>query len=560
MMKSMANEQRKPKKYHLAWIAGVIAVILLAIGIVPRVFRYSQLQANAAAERSSLPLVDVVRPIAAATSTSLDLPGTIEPIQQASINARATGYAQKVLVDIGDKVTAGQTLAIITAPDTDQETIQGQAELVQSQAALAQAEANKQSSEGILAEDQANLQHAEAAVETARASLTQLRDQLASAIRAKGEQVANLNEAQANLDLDRVTNERNQSLAKQGFVAKQMADQTLAQYKVGVATLSSAQAAVTATDSSIEAARASVAAGIDNVAQSVDDVHSAEATVRAAQSTVQSDQAAVNEAMAGVNADNANVQRLVALQNYEKVVAPFSGIVTARNIDPGSYISGGSSSPASTSIGSTSAGASSSGASAGGSSTAGSSATTTSGSSASGGLFTIADLDRVRVYINLPQEDAALLTDGTPTSITLPSVPGRTFQGVVVHSTVALDPVSRTLVAEIQLNNTNNLLRPGMFTTVQLKIPQASGILLVPDSALVTGTDGTQLTLVGPGNKLHFQNVEVGDDDGKNIEVLSGLQLTDRIVSSPANGFREGEKVQVQKPSGKKGGHKHAAA
>jgi len=233
-------------------------------------------------------------------------------------------------------------------------------------------------------------------------------------------------------------------------------------------------------------------------------------------------------------------------------------VVTARNIDAGAYISAGSGAGASTSVGSTSAGAGTSGSSASGSSSSGSSASTSSstGSSSSSGLFTIAQLDRLRVYINLPQADAGLLSDGTPAQISLPNVPGRTFSGVVLHSTVALDPNSRTLVAEIQINNPGGVLRPGMFSDVELTVPQPVGILLVPDSALVTGASGTQLTLLGPGNKLHFQNVQVGDDDGINIQILSGLKASDRIVSSPSNGFQEGEKVQVQKALPGAGGRK----
>ena len=559
----MAAENSPRKKFHLAWIAGIVAIILLAIGIVPRIFRSSELEASAAAEKKVLPIVEVDKATQSPRTSVLDLPGTIEPIEQTSVNARATGYAAKVLVDIGDRVVAGQTLALITAPDTDQETAQGRAQLVQSQAALAQSRATELAGNGTVAEDQSNLLQARATLETAHADVAQLQDELAQAIRAKGEQVASLNEDQANLDLDRITNVRNQDLAAQGFVSRQMADQTMAAYKVAVATVKSGEAAVAATDATIEAARAGLAAGRDNVKAAEESVASASSAVAVAQATVGSDAAAVNEAIAGVSADNANLQRLVVLENYEAVVAPFSGVVTARNIDPGAYISAGSSAGASSSVGSTSAGAGSSGSSAGGSNSSGSSASTssTTGSSSSSGLFTIAQLDRLRVYINLPQADAGLLSDGTPAQISLPNVPGRTFSGVVLHSTVALDPDSRTLVAEIQINNPGDVLRPGMFSDVQLTVPQPSGVLLVTDSALVTGAAGTQLTLVGPDNKLHFQNVSVGDDDGINIQILSGLKPTDRIVSSPSNGFREGEEVQIQASTpDKKGGKKHKGA
>jgi multidrug efflux pump subunit AcrA (membrane-fusion protein) len=264
---------------------------------------------------------------------------------------------------------------------------------------------------------------------------------------------------------------------------------------------------------------------------------------------MQSDKDAVSEAVAGVNANAANLERLAVLQNYERVVAPFSGVVTARNIDPGAYISSGGGASTSQAIGSSTAGSGTSGTAASGSSTTGGA----SGSSSSGaGLFTIADLNDLRIYISLPQADANLVKDGAKASISVASVPGRPFTGRVARSAIALDPDSRTLVAQIVMKNPRGLLRPGMFSDVRLRVPQARGILTVPDSALVTGADGTQLILVEPGNKLHFQDVVVGDDSGITLQILSGVSKTDKVVTSPANGFIEGEQVQVQEapPSG----------
>jgi RND family efflux transporter MFP subunit len=159
-------------------------------------------------------------------------------------------------------------------------------------------------------------------------------------------------------------------------------------------------------------------------------------------------------------------------------------------------------------------------------------------------LFTIARFDTLRVYFNLPQNEAALLIPGSRARITVQTFPGRIFYGIVAHSTVVLDPGSRTLVAEIDMINPKGILRPGMFAMVQLSIPQPRGVLLIPDSALVTGTSGTQVITVDSNNKLHFQKIQVGDDNGQEIEVLSGLSGNSSIVSAPSNGLTEGETVQ----------------
>ena len=159
----------------------VVVLVLLALGIIPRIRQQSAIAGDSAAVKKSHPIVNVIKPTESAATNVIDLPCTIEAAEQTAINARATGYVSKVLVDIGDKVAAGQSLAVISAPDTDQQTAQGRAQLVQSQASEAQAVANVSAMQGMLSQQQANLGHARAAYEQAKATVYQQDAQLAQA-------------------------------------------------------------------------------------------------------------------------------------------------------------------------------------------------------------------------------------------------------------------------------------------------------------------------------------------------------------------------------------------
>ncbi|MGO8672489.1 MAG: efflux RND transporter periplasmic adaptor subunit, partial [Capsulimonadaceae bacterium] len=459
----------------------IVVAIALVIGIIPRISQQSELKATAATENHAV-IVDVVTPRPGPRFDVVNVPGMIEAYEQTAVNARTTGYAQRVLVNIGDRVKAGQVLAIVTAPDQDQEVVQARAQLVQSQDARAQASATYNASLQTVAQDEASLEHARAALLAASDSLLQLRYELTEAQRTRSESVAALSTAQANERYAYLTNDRNQNLAKQGYVSQETADQDLAAYQSAEMSTKSARAAVTVSDAGIQAAQSAVDSGVDNLQEAKEDIQSAAATVAGAVATAQSNRDAVAEAVAGVDSNRANLQHLVVLQEYEIVRSPFSGIVTARNIDPGAYISNGGSS-SSTTVGSSVIGDSATGATASGSSSSGNSA---SGSS-TGSLFTVARYDQLRVYVNLPQSDSAFSAPGSKVRMTVSTFPGRTFTGVVSHSTVVLDPGSRTLIAEIDMPNPGGLLRPGMFSMVELRVPQQRGVLLIPDSALVTG-------------------------------------------------------------------------
>jgi multidrug efflux pump subunit AcrA (membrane-fusion protein) len=530
---------------------------LLLIGILPRLKQSAELAAEAAAEAKGKVAVDVARPSESPSTTLLNLPGTIEAVEQTGVNARATGYANQVLVDIGDKVKAGQTLAIISAPDTDQQTVQGRAELSQAETVVSQAIANVDAMEGALAQQQANVSHSKAAYLQAEAQVAQDSAQLASAQFQYNEQEHTVTEQSANKDLADVTNQRYQYLLKEGAIAKQDADQTAATAKVNDAGLDLSQAALQSSQANIDAYKQNVAAGKANAEAAKQDIKVAQAQVRTAISNVKAAQAEVASAQANVNADQANLVRLADLQGFERVTAPFDGIVTARNIDQGAYISAGGSASASSSVGATSAGSSTSGSAAGGNGTLGSSS---SSSGVSASLFTISSIQRLRIYLNLPQTISNSVQVGQEANISVASVPHRIFKGTVSRTAIALDPSSRTLVAEIMIDNASEELKPGMFGEVGLTVSQPQRILQIPDPALLTGPAGPQLVIIGQGNKLHFQTVTIGDDDGTTMQILSGLKLHDRVVAAPNYELHEGEAVQPQETKGAKGGRKHAPA
>jgi multidrug efflux pump subunit AcrA (membrane-fusion protein) len=555
-----------PKRNRLWMIVGtiVIVLVLLAIGIVPRIFQQSSLNAASAAVTKSNPIVNVIQATQSSPTNAVDLPGTIEAVEQTEISARATGYVSSVLVDIGDKVKAGQTLAVITAPDTDQQTVQGRAELLQSEATEAQAVANLSAMEGALAQQQANLGHSRAAYLQAKAAGYQADAQLAQAQQQYREQEQAVYEQVANANLADVTNRRQQYLYQNGAVAEQTADQAAATYQVNEADLSLNKSALSASAANIKAYQENVSAGQANVAAAVQDIGVARAEVATAISNVHAAQASVTAAQATVAANEASLSRLVVLQDYENVTSPFAGIVTARNIDPGAYISAGGAPSTSSSVGSSGAGTSVAGGAASGSATTGSatssdtssSSSASSGGGATTGLFTVANIGRLRIYVNLPQSLADAIQVGQTAQVISAALPLRAFSGTVTQSAIALDPTSRTLVAEVQLDNPGGVLRPGMFGDVKVTVPETERYLKIPDPAVLTGPTGPQVVIVGSDNKIHFQNVTIGQDDGISMQIVSGLTAADRVVAAPNYDLVEGETVQVQaiKPA------KHAGA
>jgi RND family efflux transporter MFP subunit len=364
------------------WVGLSIALgILLVVGVVPRIRARLELQRAAETTASALPVVGVIKAHPAPAS-DLTLPGTTLPFRQATIYARVDGYLDRRLVDIGDRVKAGDLLAVISAPTIDQQVAQARADLVRLKADR----------------------------EYARTSL-----------------------------------ERFEAADRDGAVAKEDLDLR---------------------------------------------------------------RNAFNTAEAAVQAGVANLQQLTEQQGFERVIAPFDGIITQRSVDVGALI------------------------------TAGSSTSTTS-------LFAIAQNDVLRVYVNVPQPFVNDMDVGQPAQIRTRSVPNRVFTATVARSAGSLDPNTRTMLTEVDIPNPDGVLKPGMYVQVSLTAERVGQRWRVPASAVVFDAKGTQLAIVGADHKVQLRPVLLGRDFGSEIEIASGIAGDEMIVTTPSAALTDGTQVET---------------
>lgn len=220
----------------------------------------------------------------------------------------------------------------------------------------------------------------------------------------------------------------------------------------------------------------------------------------------------VDAALATVAADEANVRRLEDLQSFQKVYAPFDGIITVRNVDPGSLIS------------------------------AGSSTTVTE-------LFTLAQVDVLRIFVFVPQSYSPDVAAGQTAEVTVRERPGQIFLGKVTRTAGAIDPTSRTMLTEVQVPNPDGLLLSGSYATVKFSLQRAEPPLTIPSSALLVDASGVRVAIVQPDGTLRYTRIEIGRDYGTRVEVLSGLQETDVLATNLTPGIGDGAKVTVAAPS-----------
>ncbi len=247
----------------------------------------------------------------------------------------------------------------------------------------------------------------------------------------------------------------------------------------------------------VTAHRWTALAGTQAVAQQEVDVQVATATAEKAQ----------------VQAAQHEVARYQAMEAFKNVVAPFDGVVTARNTDVGSYVS-----------------------------PAGGDLHATGGSSE---LFSVSDIHKLRIYVSVPQDYSAVLKPGLTASLSLSQFPGRSFQAQFLTTANAFNPQTRTVVTELTVDNPDHLLWPGTYTDVHFVIPSNPDILIVPEQALLFRDQGMQVALVRPDGTVHLQDVKLGLNLGQTVQVAAGLKPTDRFVNDPSAGLLEGEHVHV---------------
>ena len=381
----------------IAVAAGFLLLVLVGVAfLLPKLHHRDTLLAEAR-ESMGPPEVDVTRVELGSPNAQLELPGTVQAFEQTPIYARTSGYIRKRYVDIGDRVRAGQLLATIEDPQTEQSLRQAQASVLQLRAQLLQARAN--------------------------AHLTTL------------------------------NNQRYEQLFQQGVVSREAADQQAAQSG--------------ANDATVQAAQANIAAG------------------------------------------EANVRSLQEQAGFSRVLAPFAGTILSRGIDTGSLISAGSANSVTQ-------------------------------------LFTIGQSGTVRVFTNVPQANAPAVMSAHTAQVQFRELPGQTFRGTIARTSSSIDPSSRTLLAEIDLTNTDGRILPGMFATVLFDTRRVAPPLLIPANALIVRTAGPQAFVLDANHVVHLRNLTLGRDYGTSTEVMNGLRPGDMVVLSPGDSVTDGAKVVPQ--------------
>ena len=382
----------------------VVVVALICVGVIPRSLLHHELLSQQAAQQKAVPNVFVTLAQQSPSAVTVQLSGTMSPITEAPLLARVDGYLKTRLVDIGDRVHTGQVIAVIAAPDLDQQVQQAAALVDQSRANLAQSQST-------------------------------------------------FDQAKANAGIAQITAERWAALVRKGAVSRQANDNY--------------QFAFSAQTAEVGVAAASIAAASNSVA-----------------------------------ANQANFSHYRELQGFETVKAPFDGVITERNVDNGALIT----------------------------------ATNTL-------LFRVAKNDVLRTFIDVPQITASTIKVGDTASLSFVQFPSRAFEGKVTRTADSLNLNTRTLLTEVDVDNKDGALMPGMYTTVTFSLPRAVSSVFIPGEAMMFRADGTTVAVVGLDNLVHIKKVTVGHDYGATLEIISGLNVGDRVVVNPNDVTVEGAKV-----------------
>jgi RND family efflux transporter MFP subunit len=338
------------------------------------------------AQASAIPYVDAVSPKAIADADEIALPGSTSAFNDTPIYARTSGYVKQWYVDIGASVKKGQLLATIETPELDQQLQQARADL---------------------------------------------------------------ENAEANLQLATTTAARWQHLLETDSVSHQETD------------------------------------------QAVSDLHSKQALV---------------------NSSKANVERLEQLQAFERVTAPFDGIVTARNTDIGALVQAGD-------------------------------------NSGPKELFHMAAIQTLRVYVAVPEIYAAFVKNGEQAKLTLDALPGETLTGTIVRNADAIDATSRTLNVEVDVPNPTGRLLPGAYAFVHLRVPPHPGSVTIPSNALLFRAEGLRVGVIRNGH-VELTPIVIGQDYGSTVEVISGLSARDSVIVNPSDSLSNGAAVQLVAKNG----------
>jgi HlyD family secretion protein len=443
------------------------------------------------------PVVAVGHPVQAALPVTLSFSANIASMKTATMTSPVAGNLQAVNVRPGDTVQAGEVLAIVDHSQLD-------AQVAQAQAGVQSALSGVQTAEANAAAAQAQVQNAKAGVAKARASLAQQQATSPAQLQQAEAQVAsaraNLASAQSDEQTAATTLSRDKQLLAAGAIAAQQVTVDTNAYRDAQGKYAAAQAALNAAQAAVATAEAGaqqVQAAQADVAQSEEQVAAAQQQANAAQSQVQTEQAQVAAQAAALR--NAQVAAGDAT-----ITAPFSGNVTARNLDPGAYV----------------------------------------GPSNSTAILTIADLDHLKVVVNVGEDALPALHAGDRAQIRADAFPGRTFQGVVSRIASGIDATTRTAQVEIDIQNPGHRLQPGMSATARLTAGSHQA-LLVPLSALVDAGSTPYVWVVQPGSTVTQRFVSTGQTAGSDVEITSGLTPADLIVTRGTDMVQEGQHINA---------------
>jgi len=259
-----------------------------------------------------------------------------------------------------------------------------------------------------------------------------------------------------------------------------------------------------------EAAQLQAQANLDLARSTADRWHNLLKSDGVSQQEVDTNDAAYKARQADYAAAVANVDRLKSMQSFQLVTAPFSGVITARNIDIGALISNGTAKE----------------------------------------LFKLAQIDVMRVYVNVPEGYSNDMHIGLPAELHIAEFPNRVFTGKVAHTAGAIDPASRTLLTEVQVPNPKGELIPGSYAEVTFNISSAEPPLVVPSNTLIFRSAGPQVAIVDSGHAARLRKVTIGRDFGNSLEILSGLQPNDLVILNPPDSLADGTSVSPQEAAG----------
>jgi RND family efflux transporter MFP subunit len=207
-------------------------------------------------------------------------------------------------------------------------------------------------------------------------------------------------------------------------------------------------------------------------------------------------------------AAEANLRRLEQMKSFQRVTAPFSGTIVARNVDVGSLIQAGS-------------------------------------ASSTGWLFKLAQTDTIRVHAAVPQSSMRMIKPGMTVDLVVPELGEKAFPAKVMRSAGAFDSSTRTMIVEMHVPNQGGPLLPGMYAQARMNLVNAEPTLQVPINALIIGGDGTRVATVDAGGVVHIKQVKLGRDYGKEVEILAGLADSDHVINNPRDSLGEGSKVKA---------------